>query len=91
MDLPTIEKYAKLWTKNRKQIYAFDEEDVNLKHPYQIYINTFENWAYVWKNGRVDTNEMSDFYVYEGSHYRQWTEDDGYALQIQNKKIDLSD
>lgn len=84
MDLPTIEKYAKLWTLDRKQIYVFDEEDVNLKHPYQVFINTFDNKAYIWKNGRVE--ETADFYVYEWVNYREWTEDDGYALQISNQK-----
>lgn len=89
MDLPTIEKYAKLWTLDRKQIYVFDETDTNLKHPYQVFINTFENKPYVWKNGRVEAGEMWDYYVYEWANYRERTNEDGYALQISNKKIEL--
>lgn len=85
MDLPTIEKYAKLWTLDRKQIYVFDEEDINLKHPYQVFMNTFENVPCIWKNERVAAD--LSFYVYEWANYREWTEDDGYALQISNQKV----
>lgn len=90
MATPTIEKYAKLWTLDRKQIYVFDETDTNLKHPYQVYHNTFEDTLYIWKNGRVEATGITpdfDFYVYEWANYRNWTEDDGFALQISNQKV----
>lgn len=86
MDFPTIDKYAKLWTLNRKQIYAFEENDTNLDHPLQIRVNTFDGNVYVYTNGWKEFG-FGTFYVYEWSNFRERTEDDGYALQIWNKKI----
>lgn len=83
---PTTEKYAKLWTKDWKQVYTFDETDVNFKHPYQLYLNTYTQDVYLWKGWR-QLNEGYNFYVYEWANYREWTEDDGLAVQISNKVI----
>ena len=86
--LPTEEKYAKLWTKDRKQIYTFKDEDTNLNHPYQLRINTFTSWTYVYDKW-VWYEFSWDMYVYEWANYREWTEDDWMAIQVQNKEIPL--
>ncbi len=86
--LPTAEKYARVWTKDRKQIYTFNAEDTNLDHPYQVRINTFTNWIYVYDKW-VWYENSGDMYVYEWANYREWTEDDWMAIQVQNEVIPL--
>lgn len=86
--LPTMEKYARVWTKDRKQIYTFREEDTNLNHPYQLRINTFTSWMYVYDKW-VWYEVSGDIYVYEWANYRERTEDDWMAIQVQNQEIPL--
>ena len=88
--VPTTEKYARLWTKDRKQIYTFREADTNLNHPYQLRINTFTSWMYVYDKW-VRYEFTWDMYVYEWANYREWTEDDWMAIQVQNQKINLEE
>ena len=88
--LPTVEKYARLWTKDRKQIYTFRETDTNLNHPYQLRINTFTSWMYVYDKW-VWYEFSGDLYVYEWANYRERTEDDWMAIQVQNQKINLEE
>lgn len=84
--IPTIEKYARLRTKNWKQIYAFDSTDVNFKQPYQIFMNTYSWDLYIWKGGWL-FYDIADYFVYEWANFREWTEDDWMALLIANQKI----
>lgn len=86
--LPTMEKYARVWTKDRKQIYTFKEEDTNFDHPYQVRINTFTSWMCVYDKW-VWYVLSGDLYIYEWANYRERTEDDWMAIQVQNQEIPL--
>ena len=83
---PKMEKYAKLWLEWWKQVYFFDELDTNLAHPYQVYINTYDENVYVRKEWRYNVNDYN-FYYNDKWKYVEVESWATFALQISNNVV----
>lgn len=77
------EHWARLWTADRKQIYAMD--DNNKVYQKWVKLDGHNNEYIYTSHGRE--REDNDWFVYEWANWREYNSKDGRVYRVQGQKM----